>query len=514
MPVIGIDLGTSNTCVAVVNNGHPQVILDEKGRATLPSMMSLNRKDQVFVGHMAKAQMSVEPERTIHSAKRLLGQRFNSEDVQRLLPFLTYKVTQTDNGLVGLVVDDHCFSPTEVSAAVLKKVKSLAETALREPVTQAVISVPAHFDNTQRKETKRAAEIAGLDVLRIINEPTAAALAYGFGMDAAHTIAVYDFGGGTFDISVLEIGDGIYNVLATGGDTFLGGNDFNQIVANWIIDRFRTRTRIDLADHPIAKQRILDAAEFAKIQLSTQQEVRIELLQIAPEISPSLAINDTLTRAQLDALCAPLVDRSLDICQSVFDSAGLHGENVDQIVMVGGMTRMPLIRKKVQEWFGRAPNTQINPDEAVGIGAAIQAMALDACTDDILLLDVIPLTLSIEAAGGVCIPLIPKNTKVPHRVSRTFTTSRDNQESVIISIFQGEGSHTQDNIRLATFELANIRHAKRMEPRIEVSLRIDVNGILSITAVDLDSNQSQSVQIVDMNLKALDALNAQEVDAL
>lgn len=508
MPVIGIDLGTSNTCVAVVHNGQPQVILDEKGRATLPSVMSLNRKDQFYVGYMAKAQMAVQPERTIHSAKRLLGQRFDSQSVQHLLPSLTYAAVPTEDGMTGLIVGDHCFSPTEVSAAILKKVKVLAEAALGEPVEQAVISVPAHFDNIQRKETKRAAEIAGLEVTRLINEPTAAALAYGFGAKVGHTIAVYDFGGGTFDISVLEIDDGVYNVLATGGDTFLGGNDFNQAIAAWVIDRFKKKTKIDLSFHTLARQRIIDAAEFAKIQLSSQEVAQISLQNIVPDIDPRACIDETLSREQMESLCLPLVERSLRICRSVFDSAGLHCGEIDQIVMVGGMTKMPLIRRKVEEWFLRPPNTSINPDEAVGIGAAIQAMALDSDSDAVLLLDVIPLTLSIEAAGGVCIPLIPKNTKVPHRISRVFTTSRDNQQSVIISIFQGEGSHVADNTRLATFELAGIRPAKRMEPRIEVSLRIDVNGILSITAVDLDSKQSQSVQVVDMNVKAIEGLSA------
>jgi molecular chaperone DnaK len=506
MPVIGIDLGTSNTCAAVVANGNPQVILDEKGRATLPSVMSLNRKGQFYVGYMAKAQMAVQPELTVHSAKRLLGQRYNSVNVQQLMPFLSYATLPTNDGMTGVVLADNFLTPTEISAAILKKVKALAEAALGTKVDQAVISVPAHFDNIQRQETKKAAEIAGLQVTRLINEPTAAALAYGFGTDMTKIIAVYDFGGGTFDISVLEIGEGIYNVLATGGDTFLGGNDFNQAIANWVYDRFKQRTKIDLSYHTLAKQRVLDASEFAKMQLSSAESTHIELPSIVPDIDPSLSINEVLTRMQLESLCAPFVDRSLRICRNVFDSAGIDISEVDEVIMVGGMTRMPLIRNKVQEWFGLRPNTNINPDEAVGIGAAIQAMALDNEEDMVLLLDVIPLTLSIEAAGGVCIPLIHKNTKVPHRVSRVFSTSRDDQDSVIISIYQGEGSHTHENTLLATFELGGIRPAKRMEPKIEVSLRIDVSGILSVTAMDLDTKQSQSVQVVDMSMKALEAL--------
>lgn len=506
MTVIGIDLGTSNTCIAVVRNGSPSVILDDKGRSTLPSIMSLNRKGQFFVGYMAKAQMAVQPERTIHSAKRLLGQRFDAPDVQRLLPFLSYHVVSMNDGMAGIEMDEHRLSPTEVSAAVLKKVKSLAETAVGESISQAVISVPAHFDNFQRSETKRAAEIAGLEVMRLINEPTAAALAYGFGTSVASIVAVYDFGGGTFDISVLEIGDGIYNVLATGGDTFLGGNDFNQAVADWIYDRFKKKYKIDLSAYPLTRQRILDAAEFAKIQLSSMEATQIELPQIVPEVDPSLGVQEVLTRTQLEDICMPLIERSLRICQKTFESAGLQFSDLDEIIMVGGMTKMPLIRRKVQEWFDRVPNTSINPDEAVGIGAAIQAMALESSEDRVLLLDVIPLTLSIESANGVCIPVIKKNTKVPHKVSRIFSTSRDNQDSVIISIYQGEGTHTTENVHLATFELSGIRPAPRMEPQIEVSLRIDVNGILSVTAMDLDTRQSQSIQIVDMSTKALEAL--------
>ncbi|MBR4986746.1 MAG: Hsp70 family protein, partial [Proteobacteria bacterium] len=366
------------------------------------------------------------------------------------------------------------------------------------------------FDNKQRQETKRAAELAGLEVTRLINEPTAAALAYGYGTDMTKIIAVYDFGGGTFDISVLEIGDGIYNVLATGGDTFLGGNDFNQAIANKICERFKKAYRIDLSQITFARQRLLDAAEYAKMQLSTADQTLIDLPGIVPDIDPKLSVRETLTRAELEMLCAPLVERSLQICRNVFESAGLKKEDIDEVILVGGMTRMPLIRRMTRDWFGMMPNTAINPDEAVGIGAAVQAMALDNDEDVVLLLDVIPLTLSIEAAGGVCIPLIPKNTKVPHRVSRVFTTSRDNQDSVIISIFQGEGKHVEENTRLATFELSGIRPARRMEPQIEVSLRIDVSGILSVTAVDLQTRQSQSVQVVDMSMRALEALESEE----
>ncbi len=511
MAVIGIDLGTSNTCAAVVINESPQVILDEKGHSTLPSVMSITRKGQFFIGHMAKAQLAVQPERTVHSAKRLLGQHFSSDNVQRLRPFLSYPITEMDDGMTGIILNDTVLTPTEISAAILKKVKALAENALNTAIDQAVISVPAHFNNLQRQETKRAAEIAGLTVNRLINEPTAAALAYGFGTQETHIIAVYDFGGGTFDISVLEIGEGIYNVLATGGDTFLGGNDFTQAIANWLFDRFESRYHHDLSKDLIAKQRVFDAAEFAKIQLSNVNAVPIKLVNILPNVNPNIEINETLTRSQFESFCVPLIDRSLRICQNVFENAGLNKSDIDEIIMVGGMTKMPLIREKVRGWFGRAPNTSVNPDEAVGIGAAIQAMALDSKNDFVLLLDVIPLTLSIEASGGVCIPAIPKNTKVPHKTSRIFTTNRDNQESVIISIYQGESNHSAENTLLATLELTGIRPAKRMEPRIEVTMRIDVSGILSVTAKDLDSQNSQTIQVVDMGIKSLGALNQGDI---
>ena len=514
MSVIGIDLGTSNTCVGVVINGRPQVILDEKKRSTLPSVMALNRRGQFFVGHLAKAQMSINPQGTIHSAKRLLGQRFSDRDVQRLIPELPFSISEMPDGSPGIQIGENLLTPTEVSAAILKKVKVLAENALGETVTNAVISVPAHFDNFQRRETKRAAEIAGLEVSRLINEPTAAALAYGYGAASPGMIAVFDFGGGTFDISVLEIGDGIYNVLATGGDTFLGGNDFNNALARWAADRFYQKYHINPMDDIAAHQRLVDAAEYVKILLSSQDSAKMELQQLLPNVDPSLDLEEVVTRQQLESLCAPLVERALEICRQTFESANLSISDINDIIMVGGMTRMPLIRRRAAEWFGRAPNTSINPDEAVGIGAAIQAMALDSSQNEdmVLLLDVLPLTLSIEAAGGVCIPVIAKNTKIPHHVSRIFTTSRDNQNSVRISIYQGEGHHVSENAKLSTFELNGIRQAPRMTPRIEVSFSIDVNGILSVTAIDLDTHQSQSVEIVDLTTKALDALeNASDI---
>ena len=510
MTVIGIDLGTSNTCAAVVLDGQPQVIMDDKSHTTMPSVMALTRRGQFIVGHMARAQLAVTPETTIHSAKRLIGQVFDSPSVQYAISALSVNVCADDHGMPLFAVGDYQLSPVEVSAAVLKKVRALASNALGEDICKAVISVPAHFDNVQRTSTKQAAEIAGFEVLRLINEPTSAALAYGYGStETSHVIAVYDFGGGTFDISVLEIGDGIYNVLATGGDTFLGGNDFNKILADWLFMRFKQRTGIDLTQNPASKQRVLDAAEFAKIQLSTKSVFQVEIKGIAESPKGSLDLIEMVTRAQFEKLCVPLVERSLSICKGVFEKAGIDKTTLNDIVLVGGMTRMPLIREHVQTFFGKRPNISINPDEAVAIGAAIQAAALVNEADNVLLLDVVPLTLGIEAAAGVFIPLIPKNTKIPHRVSRVFTTNRDNQDKVTISIFQGENNYCKDNTLLSTFELTGIREAPRMEPRIEVSLRIDANGILSVTAIDLDTNVSQSVQIVDMSARAREALSEQ-----
>lgn len=513
MAVVGIDLGTSNSCIAVLIDAQPQVVLDERGRSTTPSVVSINRQKQFFVGHLAKAQMSVNPSSTVHSAKRFLGQKFNAPNVQELLPSLSYGVREMPDGGPGLILDDSCLTPTQVSAAVLTKLKALAESALGESVTEAVISVPAHFDNVQRTATKRAAEIAGIEVMRLINEPTAAALAYGFGRQGVQNVVVYDFGGGTFDVSVLEIGDGIYNVLATGGDTFLGGNDFNIAIACWLAERFKMQTGIELLSDAHARQRVLDAAEFAKIQLSEMSETLVSLAQIAPDVDLNLKLNETLTRAKLNELCAPLVERSLAISDAVFSSSGLRKKDLNEIVLVGGMTRMPLVRQMVEKWFGRVPNTRINPDEAVGIGAALQATALKSAVDDVILLDVIPLSLGIDAAGGVFIPLIPKNTKVPHRASRIFTTNRDGQDRVHISIYQGENNYSKDNALLASFELVGIRDAKRMQPRIEVSLRVDVNGILAVTAIDLDTGQSQSVEVVDMTMRALEALENSPIEA-
>lgn len=503
MPVLGIDLGTSNTCAAVIRDGVPQIILDETGRSTIPSVMSLNRDGQFFVGQMAKAQMATQPYLSVHSAKRLIGQKFSSDNVQKTLPFLSYNVVAGADGMPLCEVGGQRLTPVQVSAAVLKKVRAMAELALGESVKQTVISVPAHFDNVQRSATMEAAEIAGLEVLRLLNEPTAAALAYGFGSKRHQRVAVYDFGGGTFDISILEINDGVFNVIGTGGDTFLGGNDFNQVLAEWLIKNFKSENGVDLSLDQMAMQRIIDAAELAKIQLSDAEHTRINLARISPNIDERLGISEVVYRSHFENLCLPLVERSLAICDRVLKDAGLRIKDLDELVLVGGMTRMPMIRDMVKKWFSKPLNFSVNPDEAVGIGAAIHAMTLTMPEEEILLLDITPLTLGIEAANGVFVPLIPKNTKVPHRVQRRFSTNRDNQSRVLISVYQGENNSCSENTLLDAFELTGIRQAPRMEPKIKVSFKIDVNGILSVSAIDEDTLQSQSIEIVDMARRAL-----------
>ncbi len=504
--VIGIDLGTSNTCVAVMLDGEPRVVMDERGRSTTPSVMSLNRDGKFFVGHVARAQMVTNPFGTIHSAKRLIGQKFSSSNVQRALQYLPFNVVQGPDGTPLCEIGGRRLTPTDVSTAVLKKVKRLAEKALDEEVSQAVITVPANFDNAQRRETKDAAERAGLEVLRLINEPTAAALAYGYGSDMRRRVAVYDFGGGTFDISILEIGDDVYEVLSTGGDSYLGGDDFNHRLAKMMADQFKTETGFDLSFDRMAMQRLLDAAELAKVRLSKEPVTEVRLPRIVPNLNESLQLACEISQQQMEDLCIDLVERSLEICAVTFEQARIGIDDVDDFIMVGGMTRMPLIREMVREFYGREPNDTVNPDEVVAIGAAIQAATLVDPHEEILLLDVTPLTLGIASMNDIFAPIIQRNTKVPHRITKRFTTSRDNQERVRIAVYQGENKHCKENTLLGEFELTGIRKAPRMTPQIDVSFRIDANGILNVTAIDRDTGQAQSIEIVDMAKRALDSI--------
>ncbi|MDX9720067.1 MAG: Hsp70 family protein [Myxococcota bacterium] len=503
---LGIDLGTSNTCVAIMLDGEPRVVTDERNRSTTPSVMSIDREGKFYVGHVARAQMITNPYGTIHSAKRLIGQKFSSNNVQRAIQYLPFNVVQGPDGGPLCEIGGRRLTPTDISTAVLKKVKRLSEKALGEEVSQAVITVPANFDNAQRRATKEAAERAGLEVLRLLNEPTAASLAYGFGNAETRRVAVYDFGGGTFDISILEIGSDVYEVLSTGGDSYLGGDDFNHRIADHLSKVFRQDTGIDLGFDRIAMQRLLDAAELAKVRLTASDTTEIRLPRIAANIDASVNLDCTLDRRQVEDMCIDLVERSLQICEETFRHARIGMDDIDDFLLVGGMTRMPLVREMVREYFGREPNSNLNPDEVVAIGAAIQAATLIDPQDEILLLDVTPLTLGIESMNGIFAPIIGRNSKVPHRITKRFTTSRDNQDRVRVAVYQGENRYCQENTLLGEFELTGIRRAPRMQPQIDVTFKLDANGILTVTAIDRDTGQEQSIEIVDMAKRALQAM--------
>ena len=510
--VVGIDLGTSNTCVSVVLDGEPRIVTDERGRSTTPSVLALNRDGKFLVGHLAKAQMVTNPYGTICSAKRLIGQKFSSNNVQQALRYLPFNVVQAPDGAPLCEIGGRRLTPVDVAVAVIKKVKRLAERALDEEITQAVITVPAHFDNSQRRETKRAAERAGLEVLRLINEPTAAALAYGYGSGARQTIAVYDYGGGTFDISILEIGENVFEVLSTGGDSYLGGDDFNQRIANYLAKHLKETTGVDIAFDRMAMQRLLDAAELAKVRLSTEESTEIRLNRVAPNVDQSVNLYTRLTRDQVEDMCIDLVERSLEICDKTFESARVGLHEIDKFILVGGMTRMPLIRRLAEEYFGQEAAASVNPDEVVATGASIQAATLVDPQEEVLLLDVTPLTLGIRSLNDIFTPIIKQNTKVPHRVSKRFTTSRDNQDRVRIEIYQGEERYCKDNTLLGEFDLVGISQAPRMVPQIDVTFKIDANGILSVTARDQASQAAESIQIVDMAKRALDDVLGHETE--
>ena len=493
--VIGIDLGTTNSVVAVMEGGDPIVIPNAEGNQTTPSVVAINKAGERLVGTAAKRQAVTNPENTVFSVKRLMGRRFDDPVVNNALPLLPYTVEKADNGDARVRMGDKAYSPPEVSAMVLQKLKADAEAYLGESVSEAVITVPAYFDDSQRNATKDAGRIAGLNVLRIINEPTAASLAYGLEKQDDHYIAVYDLGGGTFDISILELGEGTFQVRSTNGDTFLGGDDFDQKVMNHLVDVFRREQAIDLSQDPQAMQRLKEAAEHAKVELSTTQSTEINLPYITADASGPKHFTHTLTRSQLEQLVVELVEGTLEPCRNALDDAGISRDQIDEVVLVGGQTRMPLVQQKVQDFFGKEPHRGVNPDEVVALGAAIQAGVLRGDVKDVLLLDVTPLTLGIETLGGVSTALIARNTTIPTSKSQVFSTAADGQQQVEIHVLQGEREMAGGNKSLGRFILDGILPAPRGMPQIEVSFDIDANGILNVAAQDKGTGKEQRITI-------------------
>ena len=493
--VIGIDLGTTNSCVAVMEAGEPIVIANAEGSRTTPSMVAFAESGERLVGQQAKRQAVTNPENTLFAIKRLIGRKFDTDVVRRDIAISPFKIVNADNGDAWVDVRGKKYSPPEISAMVLQKMKKTAEDYLGETVTDAVITVPAYFDDSQRQATKDAGKIAGLNVLRIINEPTAAALAYGLDKKKEEKIAVFDLGGGTFDISILELGEGVFEVKSTNGDTFLGGEDFDQKVIDWIADEFKKDQGIDLRSDKMALQRLKEAAEKAKCELSTSLETDINLPFITADATGPKHLTLKLSRAKLESLCADLIAKLEGPCRTALKDAGLSASEVDEVILVGGMTRMPIVQKKVQEIFGKAPNRGVNPDEVVAVGAAIQAGVLRGEVKDVLLLDVTPLSLGIETLGSVMTKLIDKNTTIPCRKSQVFSTASDNQPAVTIHVLQGEREMAGDNKTLGQFELVGIPPAPRGVPQVEVTFDIDANGIVHVSAKDLGTGKEQSIKI-------------------
>jgi molecular chaperone DnaK len=497
--VIGIDLGTTNSCVAVMEGGKPKVIENVEGARTTPSTVAFTKDGERLIGQPAKRQAVTNPDNTIFAVKRLIGRRFDDPITKKDTELVPYKIVKGANGDAWVQAGGKDYSPSQISAFTLQKMKETAEAYLGETVTQAVITVPAYFNDAQRQATKDAGQIAGLEVLRIINEPTAAALAYGLEKEDGKTIAVYDLGGGTFDVSVLEIGDGVFEVKSTNGDTFLGGEDFDARIVNWLADKFKAKENIDLRTDRLALQRLKEAAEKAKIELSSAATTEINQPFITARMeggtTTPLHLVETLSRADLEKLVEDLIERTIEPCKKALKDAGIEAKDIADVVLVGGMTRMPRVRERVKEFFGRDPHTGVNPDEVVAMGAAIQAGVLQGDVKDVLLLDVTPLSLGIETLGGVFTRMIDRNTTIPTKKSQVFSTAEDNQNAVTIRVFQGEREMAADNKMLGQFDLVGIPPAPRGVPQIEVTFDIDANGIVNVSAKDKGTGKEQQIRI-------------------
>jgi len=497
--VIGIDLGTTNSCVAVMEGGKPKVIENSEGARTTPSTVAFTKDGERLVGQPAKRQAVTNPDNTVFAVKRLIGRRFDDPITKKDTELVPYKIVKGSNGDAWVEAGGKDYSPSQISAFILQKMKETAEAYLGETVTQAVITVPAYFNDAQRQATKDAGQIAGLEVLRIINEPTAAALAYGLEKDEGKTIAVYDLGGGTFDISILEIGDGVFEVKSTNGDTFLGGEDFDARIVNWLADKFKAKENIDLRTDRLALQRLKEAAEKAKIELSSAATTEINQPFITARMeggtTTPLHLVETISRADLEKLVEDLIERTIEPCKKALKDAGIDAKDVAEVVLVGGMTRMPRVRERVKDFFGRDPHTGVNPDEVVAMGAAIQAGVLQGDVKDVLLLDVTPLSLGIETLGGVFTRMIDRNTTIPTKKSQVFSTAEDNQNAVTIKVYQGEREMATDNKILGQFDLVGIPPAPRGVPQVEVTFDIDANGIVNVSAKDKGTGKEQQIRI-------------------